>query len=319
MYHFLCRLHRQGRRHRGRASPSRRRPSAPASARRSCRCSRPSTRSMLGEAHRRATTCSTWLVNTGWTGGPTASASACRSPPPARWCAPRSAASSTRRPRASTPCSASRCRSPCPASTPSCSTRARTWADPRLRRHAAKLAGEFSAHFAVFAGDVSPEVAAARTEQQLLKRLEPRAGVRQDLASPPNGRRSGTARGDAPRAVMNEFLPGEWAQKSAPLRHDSVSARRCSSRPRGDHPPLEDGGSTPLLASSSERPMPPSHADPWTRPQTWLVRRERSMPWPTVSPSLTCQQNGRKDGLSSPDGRFVWRLPRRSSSPPECP
>ena len=63
------RLHRQGRRHGGRASTSRSRPSRPASARRSCRATRSCTRTCWPSACARGPT-QCWLVNTGWTGGP---------------------------------------------------------------------------------------------------------------------------------------------------------------------------------------------------------------------------------------------------------
>ncbi len=63
------RLHRQGRRHRARRHRAARRPSAPASARRSCRCTRPSTPSCSASASpRHGAPC--WLVNTGWTRRP---------------------------------------------------------------------------------------------------------------------------------------------------------------------------------------------------------------------------------------------------------
>ena len=64
------RLHRQGRRHRARASAkSRRPPSAPVSARRSCRVRRPPTpRCWARKCGRTRLAC--WLVNTGWAGGP---------------------------------------------------------------------------------------------------------------------------------------------------------------------------------------------------------------------------------------------------------
>ena len=52
-----------------RASRSRRRRSAPASARRSCRCTRRVYANMLGERLEKHDA-RVWLVNTGWTGGP---------------------------------------------------------------------------------------------------------------------------------------------------------------------------------------------------------------------------------------------------------
>ena len=63
------RLHGEARRHRDRRRPSRSRRSRPASARRSCRSRRRSTRgcSARSSTEHGATV---WLVNTGWTGGP---------------------------------------------------------------------------------------------------------------------------------------------------------------------------------------------------------------------------------------------------------
>ena len=62
------RLHRARGGHRGRACASRRPPSPPASARRSCRAIPPSTRACCATASPRAACCC-WLVNTGWSGG----------------------------------------------------------------------------------------------------------------------------------------------------------------------------------------------------------------------------------------------------------
>ena len=157
------RLHRQGRRHRARRHRAAGDLLAPASARRSCRCTPPSTPSMLGEKlAQHGATC--WLVNTGWTGGALRRRPAHEDRPHPRH-GPRRARRRARRRRRPTPTrsSASQVPTRCPTS-PRTSSHAAQHLEgraPPTTPRRAKLAGMFRENFATYAAGVDPAVAAA--------------------------------------------------------------------------------------------------------------------------------------------------------------
>ena len=136
------RLHGQGGRAPSAASPSRRRRSAPASARRSCR-GIPARTPRCSARRSRSTTSSCWLVNTGWTGGPFGVGQRMKPGPHARHGARRAA------PASSIVCPQFRIRCsgwPCPTEVPGVPAEVllprRTWTDPRrtTRRPATRRA-----------------------------------------------------------------------------------------------------------------------------------------------------------------------------------
>ena len=89
-------------------------------------------------------------------------ARACRSRPPAPWCAPPSRASWTTRPPAPTRPSGSRCRCEVPGVDAELLDPRSTWDDPEAYdRAAADLAGKFSANFETYAEGVTDAIAAA--------------------------------------------------------------------------------------------------------------------------------------------------------------
>ena len=156
------RLHGQARRHRDRRRPSRSRRSRPASARRSCRSRRRSTRGCSARSSP-STAPNVWLVNTGWTGGPFGEGR--RMPIAATRALLHGGALGRARRRSSTGptrCSASRCRSRRRASTRRCSTRARPGATPRrTTRKARELARMFRDNFEKKFADADEAVASA--------------------------------------------------------------------------------------------------------------------------------------------------------------